>query len=260
MSRALSFAYGVVSYLVFLGSFLYSVGFLANVGVPKGIDSGPTGPLAASLAIDVLLLSLFAIQHSGMARRAFKRWLSRRVSPSVERSTFVLASSLVLFLTFWQWRPIPGVVWHAGEPGLRIALWGAYGLGWGILFASTFMISHAHLFGLRQVWDHLRQRAPFRPPFQTRWLYRYVRHPLMLGFLIAFWATPHMTWGHLLFAAMSTGYIVFATFVFEEPALERALGERYRNYREQVPAFLPRPGRSVPTMGPETRDEEAASA
>ncbi len=247
MSRWVSFTYGLLCYGLFVGTFGYAVGFLAGAGVPKSIDSGPAGGALAAFAVDALLLGLFAVQHSGMARRGFKRALGRLLPPEVERSTFVLASSLVLALLFWQWQPLPGTVWEVGDPAGRAALWGVFALGWTTVFFGTFMISHAHLFGLSQVWARLRRRKAPEPPFQTRGLYRFVRHPLMLGFMIAFWATPDMTAGHLLFAAASTGYILAATLAFEERDLERYIGEPYRLYRARVPAFVPRLGRGVRT-------------
>jgi protein-S-isoprenylcysteine O-methyltransferase Ste14 len=257
--RALAFVYGTACYGLFLAAFLYAVGFVSGFGVPKTIDSGrPKGTLTA-LGIDLLLLGLFAVQHSGMARRSFKGWLTRAVPRSVERSTFVLASSLVLLLLFWQWRPLPDLVWRVEDPYGAASLWGLCALGWLTVLLGTFMIDHAHLFGLSQVWARLRRREAHEPRFQTRWLYRYVRHPLMLGFLLAFWAAPAMSEGHLLFAVASTGYIVVATLGFEEKDLERYIGEPYRRYRRQVPAFIPRPGRVAPaTRGAEPGDRTAS--
>jgi protein-S-isoprenylcysteine O-methyltransferase Ste14 len=250
MNRVLAFAYGVAGYALFLLTFLYAIGFVAGVGVPKGIDSGPPASALAALGVDVLLLGLFAVQHSGMARRGFKRWLTRVVPRPAERSTFVLASSLVLLLLFWQWRPLPGLVWRVDDPVGAGLLWGLCALGWGTVLLGTFMINHAHLFGLSQVFALLRGREAREPQFQTLWLYRYIRHPLMAGFLVAFWATPLMTAGHLLFAAAASGYILIGTLVFEERDLERYLGEPYRRYRQKVPAFVPRPGRVAEAVGP----------
>ncbi len=245
MRRTAIFIYGVFCYVAFLGTFAYAVGFLADTAVPRSVNSGPAAPVWAALSIDMVLLGLFAAQHSGMARQAFKRRLSAVVPAAAERSTFVLASSLVLALLFWQWRPIPAEVWSVAGSAGRAALWALFAAGWMVVLLGTFMISHAHLFGLAQVRARLRgARAP-EPKFQTRMLYRHVRHPLMLGFLIAFWATPDMTAGHLLFAAASTGYILVATVTLEERDLERFIGEPYRRYRKRVPAFIPRPGRSV---------------
>jgi protein-S-isoprenylcysteine O-methyltransferase Ste14 len=245
MRRVAMFVYGLACYGLFVGVFLYAIGFLANVGVTKSIDSGVSGGFWSALGIDLVLLGVFAAQHSIMARPAFKRVWTRVVSPTIERSTFVLATSLALVLLYWQWRPLPGVVWHLSDPAASSLLWGLFALGWATVFFGTFMIDHARLFGLAQVWMRLRGRAVGHPRFQTRGLYAYVRHPLMLGFLIAFWATPMMTAGHLLFAAASTGYILLATLALEEPDLERAHGDTYRHYRHAVPAFIPRFGHPV---------------
>jgi len=260
MMGVIAFVYGLVCYGIFFGTFLYAAGFLANAVVPKSIDSGAVGGLGPSLVVDLALLALFAVQHSGMARRGFKRFWTRTVSPAVERSTYVLFSSLVLLLLFWQWRALPSPVWAVDGAGGRAVLWGVYALGWATVLFGTFMIDHAHLFGLSQVWARLRRQPAPQLHFQTRWLYRFVRHPLMLGFLIAFWATPQMSVGHLLFAAASTGYILLATLALEERDLERYLGEPYRRYRSAVPAFLPLPGRSVESQGPaEAAGEQRAS-
>jgi protein-S-isoprenylcysteine O-methyltransferase Ste14 len=245
MRRTAILLYGVISYGVFLASFLYAVGFLANVAVPKSIDSGTPGPVLAALLIDAALLSLFAVQHTGMARRAFKRWLVAVVPASMERSTYVLASSVALIVLYWQWRPLPATIWHVGDPIARGVLWAICAIGWATVLFGTFMINHFNLFGLSQVWAQARREQVVHPVFQTRWLYKYVRHPLMFGFLVAFWATPDMTVGHLLFAAGSTGYIVIATLGFEERDLEREHGEVYRRYRERVPAFIPHVGHGV---------------
>lgn len=260
MTGVIAFVYGIVCYGIFFGTFLYAAGFLANAVVPKSIDSGAVGGLGPALVVDFALLALFAVQHSGMARRGFKRFWARIVSPAVERSTYVLLSSLVLLLLFWQWRALPSPVWTVDGAAGSAVLWGVYAVGWATVLFSTFMIDHAHLFGLSQVWARLRRRPAPQLHFQTRWLYRFVRHPLMLGFLIAFWATPRMSVGHLLFAAASTGYILLATLALEERDLERYLGEPYRRYRNAVPAFLPLPGRSVESRGPvETGEQQTAS-
>ena len=245
MRRAMIFAYGLLCYGIFLVSFVYAVGFVANAGVPKSIDTGPAGGALTALLVDAALLSLFALQHSGMARRAFKRRLTRLVPPAAERSTYVLASSLILLAMFWLWRPLPSTIWAVRGAAARDLLWAVYVAGWATVLFGTFMISHTQLFGLAQVWARLRGRRMPRPQLQTRYLYRFVRHPLMLGFMIAFWATPDMTVGHLLFAAGSTGYIFLATLALEERDLERTLGAPYRRYRERVPAFLPHIGHGV---------------
>ena len=240
-----AFLYGLICYLLFFVTFLYAVGFLANVLVPKSIDSGSAGPLAVAVIVDLLLLGLFALQHTVMARPGFKRWWTRIVPASVERSTFVLATSLVLLFLFWQWRPLPTTIWEVQNASGRMLLWAICGVGWITVFLGTFMINHFHLFGLYQVWNRLLGRDAPEPVFQTRGLYGYVRHPLMVGFIIAFWATPTMSLGHLIFAAASTGYIALGTKLFEEKDLVHFIGEPYRRYQEKVPAFLPRLGRGV---------------
>lgn len=206
MSRTLALAYGVASYLLFLAVFLYAVGFVGNVRVPKSIDSGSPGPLPASVVIDTVLLLIFAVPHSVMARPAFKKWWTKFVPPPVERSTYVLVSSLLLGLLFWQWRPIPAVVWHVGHSAGRWLLHAVFWAGWALVLTSTFLIDHFDLFGLRQVYFYRTVRDYTPPAFRTPGPYRYVRHPLMTGFLLAFWATPTMTLGHLLFAVATTAY------------------------------------------------------
>lgn len=243
MTRVLAFLYGLACYLTFLATFLYAIGFVGNLAVPKAIDSGATGAFWPSLLVDALLLGLFALQHSAMARPAFKRGWTRVVPPPVERSTYVLLASLALVLLFWLWQPLPALVWQAEAAWARALLWGLFGLGWGVVLAATFMISHAHLFGLKQVHEHLRRQAPPELGFTTVGLYRHVRHPIMLGFVIAFWATPEMSVSHLVFALATTGYILVA-LQLEERDLIGALGEPYRAYRQRVPMLLPRPRRT----------------
>jgi protein-S-isoprenylcysteine O-methyltransferase Ste14 len=240
--KVIGFVYGVLSYVIFLISFLYAVGFVGNLVVPKSIDSGPAGPLGEALLVDVVLLGLFAMQHSVMARPAFKAWWTRLVSKSVERSTYVLFASLLLALLCWKWQPITGIVWSIENPAARSGLFAVFGLGWLIVLMSTFMINHFDLFGLRQVYLRLRNAQYSHLPFQTTALYRFVRHPIMLGFLIAFWATPHMTLGHLLFSIATTGYIFIGIF-FEERDLARVHGAQFERYRKQVPMIVPLPGR-----------------
>jgi protein-S-isoprenylcysteine O-methyltransferase Ste14 len=240
MSRLLALLYGAVAYTVFLLSFLYAIGFVSGVGVPRTIDNGRSDAPVVALAIDLLLLGLFAVQHSGMARPAFKRWWSRYVPAPVERSTYVLASSLVLIVLFWQWRTLPLPIWQVGHPAARMALYGLAAIGWLLVLSSTFLINHFDLFGLRQVWRYAHHRKPERAtPFVTRAFYRLVRHPLMLGFLIAFWSAPDMSLGHLLFALMTTGYILVAVTLLEERDLLAQFGDTYRAYQRDVPMLLP---------------------
>jgi len=240
MSRLLALLYGAVAYTVFLLTFLYAIGFVSGFGVPRTIDDGPTAPAAVALAIDVLLLGLFAVQHSGMARPAFKRWWTRYVHAAVERSTYVLASSLVLIVLFWQWRTLPQVIWQVDAEPIRWALYGLAAIGWLLVLSSTFLINHFDLFGLRQVWHYAHRSQPDRDTaFVTRAFYRIVRHPLMLGFLVAFWSTPDMSAGHLLFALMTTGYILVAVKFLEERDLLAQFGDTYRGYQRDVPMLLP---------------------
>ena len=244
MSRLLALAYAVACYAIFLATFLYAMAFVAGAGVPRHIDNGPATPLAVALAIDVALLLLFAVQHSGMARPGFKRWWTRVVPASIERSTYVLVSSLVLALLFWQWRPLPQVAWHVEAEAARIALYALSASGWLLLLISTFSINHFDLFGLRQAWFHSRPEAALEDsPFVTRAFYRIMRHPMMLGFLVAFWATPTMTLGHLLFAGVTTGYILVAVKYLEERDLVAEFGDTYRDYQHRVPMLLPWRGR-----------------
>lgn len=246
MSRVLAFLYGVVSYLVFFASFLYAIAFVGGFGVPRTLDAGgPSTGMTEALLVNTGLLLLFAVQHSGMARQGFKEWWTRIIPKSVERSTYVLLSSLVLILLFWQWRPMPGVVWEVEADLGRYLLWGLFALGWVVVLVSTFLINHFDLFGLRHVWLRLKER-PYEPlKFRTNLFYRYVRHPLLLGFIIAFWATPVMTVGHLLFAAATTGYMLLA-IPLEERDLIRYHGEAYERYRETTPMLVPMPGKVAP--------------
>lgn len=247
MKRIAFFLYGVICYGIFFATFAYAIGFVGNLVVPRSIDSGAAGAFWPSLLVDLGLLSLFALQHSGMARPGFKRWWTRFVPKPVERSTYVLFASLSLVLLFGLWQPLPHPVWHVTQAPGRLVLWTFFGLGWGLVLAGTFMISHAHLFGVKQVYQHWRGREPVEPGFQTPGLYRHVRHPIMAGFLIAFWATPSMTVGHLVYALATTGYILIA-LQLEERDLIRAFGAAYEAYRRRVPRFIPRLKRPRPAV------------
>src|ERR1700750_799399 len=238
MERFLSFCYGLVAYAVFLAAFLYAIGFVDSIIVPKAIDDGEIRPVLEALAVNVVLLSIFALQHSVMARQPFKRWWTKLVPVSIERSTYVLLASLALILIFWQWHPIPAVMWQVAEPVTASALLGLSLAGWLIVLVSTFMINHFELFGVQQVVYHLLGRAASAPPFKTPYLYKRVRHPIYLGFIIAFWATPVMTAGHLLFAGVTTAYIFVGIFL-EERDLVAHYGNEYRQYREKVGMLIP---------------------
>jgi protein-S-isoprenylcysteine O-methyltransferase Ste14 len=249
MGRIIAFIFGLGSYGLFFLAFLYLVGFLAGHYVPKGIDDGAPTSTGLALLVNLGLVALFGLQHSIMARPAFKRRITELISPSVERSTFVLATSLVLVLLFWQWRPMGEVIWHVGSGWGAGLLWALFAAGFLIVLASTFIIDHFDLFGLRQVTLNLMGRAYAHPPFRVTWLYRFIRHPLYLGLVIAFFATPHMTAGHLVFAVAMTAYI-FIGVRFEERDLATFLGEDYRRYRERVPMLLPSVGRVHETVRP----------
>ena len=239
IKRALVFAYGATAYLIVIATLLYAIGFVGNVIVPKSIDVGSAVPLTEALLVNGLLLCVFAVQHSVMARKSFKRWLTRRVPESMERSTYVLFSSIALILLYWQWRPMTVAIWHVESPAGRAALYGLCASGWLIVVLASFMINHFDLFGLRQVWLRIQGKAYTDIGFCTPGLYRIVRHPIQLGFLIAFWAKPDMTAGHLLFAAASTGYILVALKRFEEPDLIAEFGETYEAYRQRVAFLIP---------------------
>lgn len=240
--RIFGMVFALASYGVFLASFLYAVGFTGNFVVPKTIDSGVPGPWLQALGVNVLLLGLFALQHSVMARPGFKRWWTNIVPPALERSTYVLLASLILLLLFWQWQPIGGVVWAIDSTLGRSTVWFVSALGWLVVLLSTFMINHLDLFGLRQAYLNLVGSAYTPLRFTERWLYAFVRHPIMLGFLIAFWAVPTMSIGHLLFTVGCTGYI-FVGLWFEERDLLTQHGDAFRLYRQRVPMVIPRIGR-----------------
>jgi protein-S-isoprenylcysteine O-methyltransferase Ste14 len=238
--RTIVFIYGIVSYALGVVSLLYLICFVSNIAVPKTIDSMPVGAIAPAVLIDLILVALFAFQHSLMARPGFKERWTRIVPEPAERSTYVLITALVLALLFWQWQPIPGVVWTVEDAVGKGLLQGLFWLGWVILFASTFMINHFDLFGLRQVYLRLKSE-PYRPvPFVEVALYRFVRHPIMLGILIGFWATPYMSFGHLLFATATTVYVFIGIFL-EEHDTRQALGESYERYRRETPMIVPLP-------------------
>jgi methanethiol S-methyltransferase len=237
MNRLFALIYGVVIYAVFLATLSYAVCFIGDIAVPKTIDSGVESPLFLAVAINLLLLGTFAIQHSVMARQGFKRAWTQLVPKHLERPTYVLAASLALMVLLWQWRPIPQPVWDLqGAPAavLSVTFW----LGWVLLLTSTFLINHFELFGLKQVWTYSRQKEHQETAFRTPVLYRIVRHPLYLGFVIAFWSAPRMSLGHLIFSIACTGYILLGIY-FEERDLVTAHGPAYRRYREQVPMLVP---------------------
>jgi protein-S-isoprenylcysteine O-methyltransferase Ste14 len=238
MKRVMFFAYGVAAYLIFLATFVYAFAFVGGFAVPRTLDGPLEGPLLSALAIDCGLLTIFAVQHSVMARRWFKERWTRIVAPEIERSTYVLADSLALMLLFWQWRPLGIQVWSIDNSAVRDLLWTGFVAGWLTVLAVTFLINHFDLFGLRQVWLALIGRPYTRVSFRTPLPYRYVRHPLYFGFLLAFWMTPSMTLAHLVFAVATTAYIVVA-IQFEERDLVREHGPAYEQYRRSVPMLLP---------------------
>jgi len=238
MKRISFFAYGCFAYLVFLGTFLYAIAFVGGFAVPARLDGPPRGPLASSLMIDAALLTVFAVQHSVMARRWFKAWWTTIVPKEIERSTYVLFASLALMLLFWQWRPLGGIVWSVENTAVAAILWTLFAAGWGLVLVVTFLINHFDLFGLRQVWYALVGTPSPKVTFTTPGPYRFVRHPLYFGFLLAFWMTPTMTLTHLVFAVATTAYIVLA-IQFEERDLVAEHGAAYETYRRRVPMLVP---------------------
>jgi len=237
------FVYGAACYLIFFATFLYAIGFLGNWIVPKSIDSGRQGSLAEALMVNVGLLGLFAVQHSVMARQWFKRGIQRVIPDAAERSTYVLMSSLLLLLLFWQWRPMGGIVWNIQNPASRVVLTASFLFGWLVVLTTTFIINHFDLFGLRQIYLYLIGRKYEPISFRTPGPYRFVRHPLYVGWLFAFWSAPTMTAAHLVFAVATTAYILLA-IQFEEKDLVSSYGEAYRMYQQEVPMIIPNPSGS----------------
>ncbi|MDO6473754.1 methanethiol S-methyltransferase [Maribacter sp. 1_MG-2023] len=239
MKKSIILLYGILAYVVFLIAFLYAIGFVGNIIVPKTIDSGVEPTLLKAILTNVILLNVFALQHSIMARPAFKKWFTTIISPAMERSTYILLSSLALLLIYWQWQPITTIVWKIENEIVSLVITGIFFLGWLIVLLSTFMINHFELFGLAQIFDNLKNKQTANPKFQTNYLYKIVRHPIMLGFIIAFWATPTMTVGHLLFALVTTIYIFIAVKYLEEKDLRKFIGEKYETYQKEVPMIIP---------------------
>jgi protein-S-isoprenylcysteine O-methyltransferase Ste14 len=259
MGRLLGFLYGLASYLVFFGTILYAIGFVTGLFVPKTIDTGTVVPLAEALVVNLLLMSLFAVQHSVMARKQFKQWWTKYIPHSIERSTYVLLASLALVLLFWQWRPMPAVLWQVADPQIALAITALSMVGWVLVFTSTFLINHFELFGLHQVANNLTGRPMPQVRFKTPVLYKVVRHPIYLGFIIAFWIAPVMTAGHLLFAAVTTAYI-FVGIWLEERDLVAMFGDEYRNYRNRVAMIIPwRKSAPVQTTVGTTRPDHNAA-
>ncbi len=248
MKKLLAFVYGVLAYVLFLGTFLYAIAFVGNLPVPITVDKGNSASTISAIVIDAMLLGFFAVQHSVMARYEFKQRWTRVVTWYLERSTYVLAATIALALLLWQWRPIPGIVWDLRGTAVGSVLSVTFWIGWAILLLSTFLIDHFELFGLEQVWIYVKGREFHRPEFRTPLFYQWVRHPIYLGFLIAFWSAPAMTIGHLLFSIATTGYLLVGIY-FEEKDLVRTYGDAYLEYKRQVPMLIPIGKRYVPRTG-----------
>lgn len=238
MKRVLFFLYGVICYFIFFGTFLYAIGFVGNIIVPKSIDTEATVPIGEALLINTALLGLFALQHSVMARKGFKKWWMRYIPVEIERSTYVLFTNFALLLLFWQWQPLGGVIWNIQNPIVQYIMYGIFALGWLLVLVTTFVINHFDLFGLRQVWLQLVGKKYTNLGFVTPGPYKMIRHPLYLGFILAFWVTPVMTVAHLVFVLATTGYILIA-IQFEEKDLVNIHGGDYANYRKRVPMIFP---------------------
>jgi protein-S-isoprenylcysteine O-methyltransferase Ste14 len=236
--KFIAFLYGMASYLIFFVTILYAIGFVMGLVVPKNIDTGSVSSMTEAIVVNLLLMSLFAVQHSVMARKGFKAWWTKYVPKPIERSTYVLTASLCLLLLFWQWRPIPAVVWQVDNPDFAAAVAMLSLGGWVLVFTSTFLINHFELFGVSQVANHLVDKEVPAPKFRTPLLYKFVRHPIYLGFIIAFWAAPVMTVGHLMFAAVTTAYI-FVGIWLEERDLIEMFGDQYREYKQRVSMLIP---------------------
>jgi protein-S-isoprenylcysteine O-methyltransferase Ste14 len=243
MGRSFAFAYGIITYIIFLITFLYAVGFVGNIFVPKTIDSGVQNPVGFALIINLMLLLVFALQHSIMARPGFKRVWTKIIPKSVERSTYILMTNAALILIFLFWQPMPAKVWDASNTFTGTALSILFWIGWFIVLTSTFMIDHFSLLGLKQVHAHLKAQVAPETKFLKIGFYRLVRHPIMTGFLIAFWATPTMSVGHLLFTVATTLYIIIAVLRLEEKDLVAEIGSEYLAYQREIPAFVPSIGR-----------------
>jgi protein-S-isoprenylcysteine O-methyltransferase Ste14 len=239
MKKVATLLFGIIAYVVFLAAFLYAIGFVGDMVVPKTINTGTSTNFLHALITDLILLSLFAIQHSVMARPGFKKWWTTIVGSAIERSIYVLLASLILFLLYWKWQPMEGVIWQIENTVAKTILHGLFGIGWLIVLLSTFMINHFELFGLKQVYENLKSIEPRPVAFKLSLFYSIVRHPIMLGFIIAFWSTPHMTLGHLIFSATTTVYILVAITYLEERDLVKMHGVQYKEYQSKVPKIIP---------------------